>query len=342
MRKLSIIVPVYNAELCLEKCISSILNQNYTDFNIILVNDGSEDNSSKICKEFLLKDDRVIYIEQINMGVSKTRNVGIDIADSKYIMFVDSDDFLEVDIIDKMMYWTNEFDFVMCGYAIYDGLHKCVLQKYNCKQFAGNIQSFADDILSYLNPPFILGPCFKIFNSDVVRKNNIRFPEDLSYGEDAIFVLEYLKHIKAAKCINDIGYYYRKAESESLSSKFRSDKLEINNRINDLLHHFLSNNKILKSREICNIRFTDYFTAYIQELVLNEKNFFEVKKIFYNIVSANNAIERFRGVAKKSLPKMVIYLAAQNPRLVCLLKLFLLTNRERRNNQYKKDRKLLS
>lgn len=326
MRELSIIVPVYNAELCLERCIGTILNQNYTDFNVILVNDGSVDNSSAICKEFLLRDDRVIYIEQINKGVSKTRNIGIEIADSKYIMFVDSDDFLEADIIDKMMQWTNEYDFVMCGYAIYDGIHKCVTQKHNCKQFSGNIESFADDILSYLNPPFILGPCFKIFNANVVRKNDIRFPENLSYGEDAIFVLEYLKHIRTVKCINNIGYFYRKMESESLSSRFRSDKLEINNRINNLLYQFLNNNKIAKSREICNIRFTDYFTAYIQELVLNEKNFLNVKKIFYNKVSTNNVKERFRQVAKKSFPKMIIYLAAQNRNLGWLLKLFLLTN----------------
>jgi glycosyltransferase involved in cell wall biosynthesis len=96
---ISIVVPVYNVESYLEKCIDSILNQSYSNFELILVNDGSTDNSGKICSDFEKKDSRIKVINKDNGGLSDARNHGIDIASGRYITFIDSDDFVEVDYI---------------------------------------------------------------------------------------------------------------------------------------------------------------------------------------------------------------------------------------------------
>ncbi len=110
--RLSVIVPVYNAGCYLKECLNSILNQDYECISVILVNDGSTDDSGNICKEIAIQDERVTYVEQSNSGVSKTRNKGIEVSDSEFLMFVDADDILENGIIKKMMTYADSFDFI--------------------------------------------------------------------------------------------------------------------------------------------------------------------------------------------------------------------------------------
>ncbi len=98
MPEISVIVPVYNCEKYLEKCINSILSQTFDDLELILINDGSSDNSGKICDEFKEKDSRVKIVHQKNMGVSVARNVGLDVSEGKYIGFIDGDDYIESDM----------------------------------------------------------------------------------------------------------------------------------------------------------------------------------------------------------------------------------------------------
>ena len=103
MFKVSIIIPVYNAELFIDKCIESIINQTYKNLEIILINDGSSDRSGEICNNYALSDNRIQVIEIKNKGASFARNVGINLATGNYIMFVDSDDWIEKDMIENMI-----------------------------------------------------------------------------------------------------------------------------------------------------------------------------------------------------------------------------------------------
>lgn len=126
MIKISVIIPVYNAEKTLKKCLDSILNQSLKEIEIILINDGSKDKSDGICQNYVKKDTRILYINKSNEGCSITRNLGIDIAKGKYITFVDSDDYLEKEMY-KSMYniaKKDNSDIVVCGFNILD-------EKYN-------------------------------------------------------------------------------------------------------------------------------------------------------------------------------------------------------------------
>src|ERR1035437_2416676 len=119
MLLISIIVPVFNSEIYLGKCISSILNQTFKDIEIILVNDGSIDNSVQICDDFAKADDRVKVIHKINGGVSTARNLGIDNAKGKYITFVYSDDYIDITMYKNLLEYFDKFnaDLVMCGFV---------------------------------------------------------------------------------------------------------------------------------------------------------------------------------------------------------------------------------
>ena len=118
MRKVSIIIPVYNAEKYLSECINSIIYQSYNNLEIILVNDGSTDNSIYICRQYANKDNRIIVIDSDNYGVSYARNIGIERATGKYIVFIDSDDMIEKDYIGILVTEMEEknLDMVVCGY----------------------------------------------------------------------------------------------------------------------------------------------------------------------------------------------------------------------------------
>ena len=119
--KISVIIPVYNTELYLRRCLESVINQTYTNLQIIIIDDGSTDNSLKICTEYAQNDNRLIVYSQNNSGVSAARNKGLDMATGDYIAFVDSDDFIENDMFAKLLNTmvNNEADIIVCGIKFY-------------------------------------------------------------------------------------------------------------------------------------------------------------------------------------------------------------------------------
>ena len=189
---ISIIVPIYNAEKFIKKCVDSLINQTKTELEIILINDGSTDNTLKILKEY--KDKRIKLFSNKNKGIGKTRNFGISKATSKYIMFCDSDDYYEPDIC-ELMYNKAEkdnLDIVVCDfYKEYD----------SGKEETFKVASFDCTTLKE-NPSLIrtinLAPWNKIYRTELLKKNNILFEENLKY-EDTPFVA------KALDCANKIG-----------------------------------------------------------------------------------------------------------------------------------------
>lgn len=279
MPRISVIVPIYNSEKYLEQCINSILHQTYKDFELILVNDGSDDRSGEICEKYEQQDKRIRYIWRENSGVSSTRNLGMSIAVGEYITFVDSDDFIGPYILDRLL--DNPADFSMCGYELYDDLKKKIQKQYLCDKFDGNIHDFTEKISDYLSPPFLLGPCFKLFKKQIIKDNEIEFPLDLSYGEDAIFVLSYLMFCEKISVSSYIGYSYRKHGSDSLSGKLLLDEIDINARINVLLEKLLEKNKTAEKDNIVSSRMLECFLAFEKKLIASNLRFSEKKKIFY-------------------------------------------------------------
>lgn len=218
---LSIIVPVYNVEQYLPMCIESIIGQTVSDFELILVNDGSTDGSLTICKEYAQKDNRIIVINQENTGVSSARNNGIEHARGAWITFVDSDDWVDSDYLEGFCLDRYDADLIVQGLEYYDNrngkffkqvrVKDCIIEEVNAKQ------TVADNNL--LGSGF---PVAKAFSRTLIEKG-VRFNPRISYHEDHVFVLEILSKASKIRLSNSVAYKYRYFHSENtLSSKHHS------------------------------------------------------------------------------------------------------------------------
>lgn len=209
MKDISIIVPIYNASLYIDKCINSLLKQSKKEIEIILINDGSTDDTEEKIKKY--KDKRIKYYKNKNQGIGKTRNFGIEKASGKYIIFLDSDDYLEEEAC-KELYKSIEnsnSDIVVCDFnKIYA----------NKKQEIIKIESFESSNLKN-NPKLLniinLGPCNKIYKTELIKNNDIKFEENIKY-EDAPFVIKCLaKANKISKLNLSLTNYVIHGNSET-------------------------------------------------------------------------------------------------------------------------------
>ena len=243
-RLISVVVPVYNVEDVLHFCIDSILNQTYSDFELLLVDDGSTDKSGDICDQYARKDTRIRVFHKENGGVSSARNLGIDNANGEYICFIDSDDYLDRFFLEELIKEKNlfpGFDSVWCGFQTVNGyknhevLEKIVFEKNNkvTKTSVKEIMTLHDKWLD-------AGPCCKLYRRDLIISSNLRFLENISLGEDLYFNFKYLdltngKIIVVNKCL----YNYVKTNNESLTNKFHKNLFEKYRFIHRLMYECL-------------------------------------------------------------------------------------------------------
>ena len=207
--KISIIIPCYNSVLSLSKCVESVLMQSFIDFEILLLNDGSTDNTLAICDDFQKNDVRIKVYSHENKGVSYTRNRGIEIAQADYIMFIDGDDWIENDMLALLME-TNPLagTLPVCGMiherrgAVFVNIffQNLVINK--------NLQFNKNQFFSLFPSPVLSSPCCKIYSRIILIDNNIKFEEKLSYQEDLIFNLQYLTFIQNIKIVPAFKYHY--------------------------------------------------------------------------------------------------------------------------------------
>lgn len=241
MGKISIIVPVYNAEKSLEKCLDSLINQTYRDLEIILVNDGSKDRSGEICDIFSQKDSRIKVINQRNQGVSITRNSGIMAATGEVIQFVDSDDWLELDCCDLAYkeYSKNKSNLIIWGYSNYIDSSTIIKHIYSDEEYV--YLNKGDFIYVKYNDLFNV-PWNKLFSLSIIRDNNILFKEGLSLGEDLLFNLDYIYNMNKEGqlvVVNRCLYNYYEVNSNTLSKIVKDDYIENRQFIYDRLYEVL-------------------------------------------------------------------------------------------------------
>ena len=308
MTSISVIVPIYNSEAYLDKCISSLINQTKKDIEIILVNDGSTDKSEEIIKSY--KDKRIKYYKNKNKGIGYSRNFGIDKSNSKYIMFLDSDDYLDINACEKLFnkIEKDSSDVVISDFTIvHNGNEKVEV----IKEFKKTNLNKNSDILLDIN----LSPWNKIYSSKLIKDNNIRFPEDIKY-EDVLFVLACLdKANNISKLNKALNYYIVRDNSETKTydkkvfdiikvvKRFRS---YFNNRyketINKLTIKILTNYTI-QQRYQANIKDAYKFIDNVFNLLKKEIPDYKNNKYYKNRSLSKRTIEK-----NKTLTKIYCYI----------------------------------
>lgn len=227
----SIVVPAHNVEKYICDCLNSLINQSYRDLEIIVIDDGSTDTTGKLCDSFAEKDCRIKIVHKKQGGVSSARNLGIALASGEWITFVDSDDWLKQDIIAKMMPALKN-DLLNCfGYDVVDvnGLYAEKEAFYtgelSREELIANVVYLCDEKYNLGN--FYRAIWGKLLRTDIIKNNDIRFSEDLTMGEDALFLVQYLQFVKGLNFISQDGYNYRQISS-SVTHRFK-EKLYIYN-----------------------------------------------------------------------------------------------------------------
>lgn len=222
--KISIIVPVYNAEKTLYKCVESLILQKYKNIEIILINDKSTDNSNKICEKLTNEYDFIKYIiNEKNMGVSATRNIGLDNATGEYIVFVDSDDWVDYNYCEDLLseLKKNDVELVISGFWYHNDIKGLSPQKNIFgKEDSTDIKS-KNDVVELYSKWHFSALWNKIFIRYIIEKNKIRFDEDISIGEDMRFGIDYVNCMNKYKIvvINKPLYHYIQANVNSLWNK---------------------------------------------------------------------------------------------------------------------------
>ena len=221
---ISIIVPIWNSGAFLDDCLTSIASQTEKNWECLLIDDGSDDNSRQICCHWCKLDERFLYFRQAHLGVSAARNKGIIESSGDYIVFVDSDDSVSPTYLEHLLS-SSPAELVVGGYIKYysddkkNNVRFCPNSTLSFKIQTPYTAAFAD-----LNDKFLLyGPCAKLFISDIVKRNHILFPENRTLGEDLEFNYQYLNHIDTISCITDCDYYYHiRQDRESLTTHRRT------------------------------------------------------------------------------------------------------------------------
>lgn len=224
----SIIIPVYNVEKYITQCIESVKNQTYKNFEAIIVNDGSTDRSVEICQGIINKDPRFKILNKENGGLSDARNKGIEHANGEYIIFVDSDDWLELNMLERMMCVAcdTNADMVIIGHTIaYENQPKKYWKKFSSLHNEKVIQYSKEDALEALfkNVPFSNSAWAKLYAKKLFE--NIRFPTNKLY-EDIFVMYNLFDKCKKVDFIAENGYYYRQRKGSITNSKFTARHLD--------------------------------------------------------------------------------------------------------------------
>ena len=232
---ISIIVPVYNVERYLKKCLESCINQTYSNIEIILVNDGSTDTSLFICEEFTKKSNNVVLINQKNSGVSAARNKGLNKAKGDFIYFLDSDDWLELTMMEELVnLLENELpDVIIFGYAKVNNLGELVSKTKVDFNYSIQMQSGGDKLMSLFDKGIGLTVWDKLIKREIIVKNKLHFNK-MRNAEDFIFCIDLYFVCSSIKVIKDVYYNYR----IQMEGK-RSDNYEL------ISNHILAFDKLL-------------------------------------------------------------------------------------------------
>ena len=214
---ISIIVPVYNRDYCLSRCLDSIMYQTFTDWECVLVDDGSTDGTLEVCHCYEKADLRFRIYNQPNRGVSVARNRGLEFSRGEYIAFIDSDDWIDQNYLQLLYESAGNGIMPLCGYHVQqrDGGSMNVTIQNNLYLMDSNI---AELLTEQLSGGLLAGPICKLYDRNIIGTNRLRFPSGINWGEDLIFNYAYYQHIEGIRGVS-YNLYHVVQEIESLSVK---------------------------------------------------------------------------------------------------------------------------
>jgi glycosyltransferase involved in cell wall biosynthesis len=240
--KVSVIVPVYNVEKYLPRCIESILNQTFQDFEILLIDDGSKDKSGQICDEYVKKDKRIKVFHKKNARVSAARNDGIRMAQGKYISFIDSDDWIDPEMYEEMVKKAEKFklEFIMCDYKkksenYEDNRTQPIRGGYYSKEEIKNELFQCLIMFDHIEFPPTISNWVCLFNLEFLKINNLYYDEDIHYCEDSLFGSKVLYHTTNFYYLKNHHYYNYFYNPTSTTNTYNEKKWESYLKINDRL-----------------------------------------------------------------------------------------------------------
>lgn len=244
MPLISIIVPVYKVEKVLHNCIESILNQSFTDFELLLIDDGSPDKSGDICDSYAKKDSRIKVIHKHNQGVSTTRNKGFAMAQGKYIVCVDSDDYVDQDYLQSFLDVKEKYsdaEIIWCGIKTVSDYKKTVVDYAKFSNAEDISVSNVNKIMTLHKKWLNASPFNKLFSAEIIKENNLVMDKNLSLGEDLLFNLSYLDVCRNKKIYisNKCTYNYVKTGGESLDNKYYGNMFDVYKHINSMMYNYI-------------------------------------------------------------------------------------------------------
>lgn len=291
MPKISIIVPVYNVEKYLDRCINSILKQDFKEFELLLIDDGSTDNSGEKCNEYKLKDNRVRVIHKVNGGLSDARNFGLDLAKGDYVGFVDSDDWIDEKMYSTLYQLAIEYDadITTCGIKEWknnNNDNKNINNKITIKEFSNSEAIYS----LYHNELSGYSACNKLYRKSLF--DNTRFPKGRIF-EDASIMYK-LYHFSNKIVYNDYKLYnYRKRDESITTQKVSNKRLDIVLMFNELIP-FIKNNYSYMASYIESMYFNSLRNIIVD--IINENTFFEKEDIIENV--SNIVRENLKAIIK--------------------------------------------
>lgn len=245
----SVIIPVYNAGETIRRCLNSVVNQSYTNIEIIVIDDGSIDNSFEICKSYCAKDERIKVLKQNNSGPGAARNLGIEYSRGKYILFVDSDDYIANDMVEKMLkeIMENEAQVSICGYYLEKSDGQKLLHKFNIYPglYEGdNWNNIALKLLDDMSPTRIPPYSWmRMIKRDVLENPKLRYTLGITRSEDYLFSSELNFRVNKVVLMLDQPLYYYVENKNSITRRYIGGYWEMVKNIYSILSEKLPKKK---------------------------------------------------------------------------------------------------
>lgn len=308
---ISIIIPVYNGEKTIKRCVDSIRAQTLVDYELIIVNDGSSDGTAAICDEYLKIDKRISVIHKTNEGVSSARNIGLDQAKGKWVAFVDSDDWVSNCFLEEIVKDSEDYDLIVeyATFVNHPTANDILIPNVTIDELNFDLL-FSECYLSWRTSPW-----GKLFKRDLIEQNSIRFQLDMNIGEDAVFLYTYLLFAKRIRINDNRNYYYLYDSVDSLTKRINSvdSELSVRNNMSSAINRLIDHYKIESIKALNELYWLD--ASYVHRVM---------NSLYYNMCRRDDRLRVLQGL---DLDRYLNYYLNNNESYYWCLQKFLLKNR---------------